>query len=65
MDYTRYNTKTVEHNDEFYTFKSSVPICKKCGERVAIFDDFDLNKDVHNLMSWCPCCDDIYNLFKS
>lgn len=58
MDYTRYNTKTVEHNNEFYTFKSPVPICKKCGKKVAIIDDFNLDKDVHTLMSYCPHCGD-------
>ena len=25
---------------------------------MTIIDDFDLDKDMHNLMSYCPCCND-------
>lgn len=63
MDCTGYNIKTVSHNDEFYEFKSPVPKCKKCGERVAIFDHYNWSKDAQFLKSWCPWCNDEHYMY--
>lgn len=54
----RLNLKRVNYNGETYILKTPVPICKKCGNEVAIIDDYDLDKDMHNLMSYCSYCSD-------